>query len=107
MHGYKLISPSTPTVNWTALWHIILVSVAAGCGLALLFGVILLGVHFAERKQAGDAERGGAYALSGVAALACAAIIVAGIYVMTHPEKSKAGKVVPTAALVSSHRAVV
>jgi hypothetical protein len=96
---YTLIPAKTPVIQWTPLWHIVVVSVAAGCGLAVAFGLILLGIQWSEKRKSG-AEKGGGYLLSGLAAAFCLAAIAAGIYAMAHPAKTKPLKVVPKSALV-------
>ena len=91
--GYTLIKASTPVINGTALWHIILVSVAAGCGLAIAFGLILLASRWGQEGARSEIKAGGW--LLGLAATAfCVGAIIVGIYVMTHPAKSKPLKVV-------------
>ena len=94
---YKVITPATPTVDWTALWHIVVVSVAAGCGLALLFGAVLLGWELVEDSKNEGAKISG-YVLGAAAAAGCVAIVAVGIYVMANPAKSKPNKVVRVAA---------
>jgi hypothetical protein len=104
--GYTLIKASTPFINGTALWHIIVVSVAAGAGLAVAFGLILLGLKYGQVGKDSAAKAGG-WILGVAAAAFCVGAIVVGIYAMLHPSKSKPLKVVPSSssssALVVSH----
>ena len=102
---YKVIKPATPTVDWSALWHIIVVSVAAGCGLALLFGAILLGWELIADSKKESGKIGG-YLLGAAAAAGCVAIIALGIYVMCNPPKTKPLKVETTALVTAAHRSV-
>ncbi len=95
--GYTLIKATTPVVQWTPLWHIILVSVAAGCGLALAFGFILLGVEGVQVAKTSAMKIGG-YGLGLVATLFCLAAIGLGVYAMVNPSKSKPLKVVPSSS---------
>lgn len=105
MPGYTLVKPSTPLINGTALWHIVVVSVAAGCGLALAFGLILLGTeYFGEGKNPSIKGAGGALAVG--AAAFCLAAIGLGVYVMANPTSSKPAQVVPT-GMVHEHVAPV
>jgi uncharacterized membrane protein SpoIIM required for sporulation len=99
---YKLIKPTTPFIDGTALWHIIVISLAFGAGLALAFGVALLGFERGEHsKNAG--ERAGGFLLTGICAVLCVVAVAVGVYVMCNPPKSKPDKVVPV-ALVDGHR---
>jgi hypothetical protein len=101
--GYTLIKPTTPLINGTALWHIVLVSVAAG---AIAFGLILLGSEWGQEARNSIGKAGG-WLLSLLAAAFCIAAIVIGIHVMVNPAKSKPDKVVKSSgasALVFSRR---
>ncbi|MBO0767762.1 MAG: hypothetical protein J2O48_03665 [Solirubrobacterales bacterium] len=89
--GTKAAASSTPVIDGNALWHIIVVSAAAGAGLALCFGLILLGVKFFQEGQAGQKLSG--YALSAVSGVVAVAAIAGGIYMMTNPKSSKPTKV--------------
>jgi hypothetical protein len=65
---YKLIPASTPFIDGNALWHIVVISLAFGAGLALAFGVALFGLECGEDgKSAG--ERTGGFLLTGVCAV--------------------------------------
>jgi hypothetical protein len=90
--GTTLIPAKTPVIQGTPLWHIIVVSLAAGVGLAVACGLIILGVeYFEEAKQAG--KRFGGAILATVASLVCIGAIAVGIYAMVNPPKSKPLKV--------------
>ncbi len=91
--GYTMIKASTPFISGTALWHIIVVSVAAGCGLAIAFGLILLGSEWGQKAKS-SGERAGGWLLGTLAAAFCVAAIAAGIYIMVHPAKSTPNQVV-------------
>jgi hypothetical protein len=77
-----MLSFASPIVDTSALWKIIVASFAGGAGVAVAFGILVLGV---SRAQA--TENGGTRALSyGVALLAgafCIAAVVLGIHAMT------------------------
>jgi hypothetical protein len=102
--GYTLIKASTPVINGSALVHIIIASVAAGCGLAIGFGLILLALRWTREGRSGGVKAGG-YVLGLAASAFCVGAIVVGIYVMTHPSKTKPLKVVSSSssALVVPH----
>jgi hypothetical protein len=77
-----MLSFASPIVDTSALWKIIVASFAGGAGVAVAFGILVLGV---SRAQA--TENGGTRALGyGVALLAgafCIAAVVLGIHAMT------------------------
>ncbi len=104
MKNYTLIPAKTQLIQWTPLWHIIVVSVAAGCGLALAFGLILLGIEYFETGKT-PALKGGGAVLGVAAAAVCVLGIAAGVYAMCNPQSSKPLKVVPKTAQVANHRA--
>jgi hypothetical protein len=93
--GYTLIKAKTPVVAWGPLWHIVVVSAAAGCGLAIAFGLILYGTEIAAMAKH-EAGKVSGWLLSLLAAAFCIAAIGAGVYAMTHPGKSKPNQVVPS-----------
>lgn len=77
---------ATPIVQWSAIWKICLVALAAGAGTVVVFGFLLLGLKFADSTATGGAGRGprvGGYALSLVCGVVCIGIIAIGIYAMT------------------------
>ena len=87
---------ATPIVNWSAMWKIFLVALAAGAGVVVAFGFLLLGLKFANRPGGGSRLSG--FALSFLCGLVCVGVIVVGIYAMTKKPSSKPAK--PKAALV-------
>jgi hypothetical protein len=101
--AFKLIKPSTPFIDGTALWHIIVISLAFGAGLALVFGVALLGFERGEEGK-NSGEKAGGFLLAGACAVLCVAAIAVGIYVMCNPPKSKPDKVVAVGLVAGHHR---
>ena len=103
---------ASPIIDWNAMWKICMVALAAGAGVVVLFGFLLLGLKFSQGPTTHDAERegihsagppsGGArvggFTLSIICGLACVAIIAIGVYAMTKKPSSKPAK--PKAALV-------
>ncbi len=76
---------ASPLVDWSAIWKICLVALAAGAGTVVIFGFLLLGLKFADVSSSdghGGARVSG-YALAGLCGLACLGIIAIGIYAMT------------------------
>jgi hypothetical protein len=95
--GYTLVKASTPFIQGSALLHIIIVSVAAGCGLAIAFGLILLGSEWGQEAKTGAAKFGG-WLLGLLAAAFCILAIVLGIHIMVNPKGSSPSKVVPSSS---------
>jgi hypothetical protein len=107
--GYTLVKASTPLINGSALLNIIIVSVAAGCGLAIAFGLILLGTEWGQEARSSSGKLGG-WVLGLLAAAFCVFAIVLGIHIMVNPKGSSPSKVVPssssTSLVVTHHRSV-
>ena len=77
----------SPIVDWGAVWKICLVTLAAGAGVVVVFGFLLLGVKFAnspgiDGNQSAVSRLGG-YALSAACGAVCLGVIAIGIYAMT------------------------
>jgi hypothetical protein len=83
---------ATPIVDWSAMWKIFLVALAAGAGVVVAFGFLLLGLKFASRPGTGGGSRLGGYALSAACGVLCVGVIVVGVYAMTKKPKSKPAK---------------
>lgn len=84
------------------MWKICLVTLAAGAGVVVVFGFLLLGLKFANRPAADGTQstgsRLGGFTLSLVCGLFCIGVIAVGIYAMTKKPSSKPAK--PKSALV-------
>jgi hypothetical protein len=105
---------ATPIVDWTAMWKICLVTLAAGAGVVVLFGFMLLGLKFAQgpatqtvgaggtntpgadgaQTAAADhtpsaGARLGGFTLSLVCGLLCVGVVAVGVYAMTKKPSSK------------------
>jgi NADH:ubiquinone oxidoreductase subunit 6 (subunit J) len=72
---------ATPLINTSALWKIIVASLAGGAGVVIAFGILLLGLSRAKQAR-GTTQRLADYAISGLAGLFCVAAVVIGIYAM-------------------------
>ena len=117
---------ATPIVDWTAMWKICLVALAAGAGVVVMFGFVLLGLKFAQGPAVrgnGDPGAGGAqstgaggaqstgagrppsagarlggFTLALVCGLICIGVVALGVYAMAQKPSSKPAK--PKSALV-------
>ena len=106
---------ATPIVDWSAMWKICLVALAAGAGVVVFFGFMLLGLRFAQgppthgagadgrqsaasRSTPSAGARLGGFTLSLVCGLVCVGVIAVGVYAMTKKPSSKPAK--PKSALV-------
>ena len=92
---------ATPIVDWNAMWKIFLVAFAAGAGVVVAFGFVLLGLKVANRPgTAGGGSRLSGYALSAVCGVLCLGVVVVGVYAMTKKPKSKPAPKPKAAALI-------
>jgi hypothetical protein len=117
---------ATPIVDWNAMWKIFVVALAAGAGVVVLFGFMLLGLKLSQgpathaahgagadgtHSAATDGTAGagsggtpsagarlGGFTLSLVCGLIVVGVIAVGIYAMTQKPSSKPAK--PKSALV-------
>jgi len=84
------------------MWKIFLVAFAAGAGVVVVFGFLLLGVKIANRAGAGGTNNAGSrlggYTLAAVCGVLCVGVVVIGVYAMTKKPSSKPAK--PKSALV-------
>ncbi len=83
-----LAAASTPFIDWSALWRIVVASLIGGAGVVFLFGIVLYGLKTANGAKS-EGGRIGAYAVSGVCGVICIGIVVVGIYAMAHKPSSK------------------
>jgi len=80
---------ASPIVDWNAMWKICLVALGAGAGVVVAFGLMLLGLKFAQRPATGTdgapspVARLAGFAVSLVCALLCTGVIAIGVYAMT------------------------
>ncbi len=93
---------ASPIVDWNAMWKICLVALAAGAGVVVMFGFLLLGLKFANRPATEGTQstrsRLSGFALSFACGAICIGVIAVGIYAMTKKPSSKPAK--PKSALV-------
>jgi hypothetical protein len=101
---------ATPIVDWAAMWKICLVALAAGAGVVVFFGFLLLGLKFAQGPATGATQsagtdrppsagaRLGGFTLALVCGLICIGVVAIGVYAMTQKKSSKPAK--PKSALV-------
>jgi hypothetical protein len=108
-----LLAASTAIVDWTAMWKICLVALAAGAGVVIFFGFLLLGLKLSQGPATVAADgtpspasgsppsagaRLGGFAIALVCGLICVGVIAVGVYAMTQKKSSKPAK--PKSALV-------
>ena len=72
---------ASPIVDTSALWKIVLASLAGGAGCAIAFGILLIGVSRAQSSENG-AARVLNYGMALLAGLFCVAAVVLGIHAM-------------------------
>lgn len=93
---------ASPIIDWSAMWKICLVALAAGAGIVVVFGFVLLGVNIANRSGPDGTHSAGSrftgLTLSVVCGVICIGVIVIGVYAMTKKPKSAPAK--PKTALV-------
>jgi predicted RNase H-like nuclease (RuvC/YqgF family) len=77
-----MIPFADPIVDTSALWKIILASLAGGAGCAIAFGIVLIGVSRAQSTGNGGV-RAANYAVALVAGLFVIAAVVLGIHAIT------------------------
>lgn len=103
---------ASPIVDWNAMWKICLVAFAAGAGVVVAFGFLLLGVKLANRSGTGGGHNAGSrlggYTLAAVCGVLCVGVIVIGVYAMakkpsSKPAKPKSALVIPARPYSSEH----
>jgi hypothetical protein len=77
-----MLTFASPIVDTSALWKIILASFAGGAGVAVAFGILVLGVSRGQSTQNGEV-RVLNYGIAILAGLFCLAAVVLGIHAMT------------------------
>jgi hypothetical protein len=97
---------ASPIVDWTAMWKIVVVVLAAGAGVVIMFGLMLLGLKLSQGPATQTAAAGGArsagavgspsagarlggFALALVCGLIVVGVIAVGVYAMTQKPSSK------------------
>jgi hypothetical protein len=110
---------ASPIVDWSAMWKIFLVALAAGAGVVIFFGFMLLGLKLSQGTathgpdgartdgtagaRAGQSPSAGArlggFSIALVCGLICVGVIAVGVYAMTQKPSSKPAK--PKSALVT------
>jgi nitrate reductase gamma subunit len=83
---------ATDLINGAALWKIILASLFGGAGVAIAFGLLLLGLR---RARQGGSDRVLGYGLATLSAAFCVAAVVVGLVAMVDKPASKPPKQPP------------
>jgi hypothetical protein len=75
-----MLAFGTDLINGAALWKIIVVSMVCGAGAAIAFGLLILGLSRARGEgNHGSGDRVFGYALAGICAAFCIAVVVFGL----------------------------
>lgn len=77
-----MLAFASPIVDTSALWKIILASFAGGAGVAVAFGILVLGVLRGQSTQSGTV-RVLNYGIAVLAGAFCILAVVLGIHAMT------------------------
>jgi hypothetical protein len=83
---------ATDLINGAALWKIIVASLVGGAGVAIAFGLLLLGL---QRARRGGGDRVLGYGLATVCLAFCLAAVVIGVVAMVDKPASKPPKQPP------------
>ena len=86
-----MLAFGTDLINGAALWKIILASLVGGAGVAIAFGLLLLGLERAQHARSGGSAgmgRVGGYSLATLAAVFCLAAVVFGVFAMVKKPSS-------------------
>jgi hypothetical protein len=78
-----MLTLATALINGSALWKIVVAAFVGGAGVAIAFGVLLLGLSRAD-SATGPTQRAGGYALSAACAAFCIAAVAVGVYAIVH-----------------------
>jgi hypothetical protein len=78
---------ATGLVNWSELWKILLAALVGGTGVAIVFGLLLLGISRGKTATR-LTSRYGLYMLSGLCGVFVVAVAAVGIYAMTQKPSS-------------------
>ncbi len=73
---------ATTLINWTQLWKIVLAALIGGTGVAIVFGLLLLGIS-RGRTAATPVTRFALYTFSGLCAVFVVGVAAVGVYAMT------------------------
>lgn len=94
-----MASLAAAIVNLSALWKIIVAALAGGAGVAIMFGVLLLGLSRAGKSTV-PSSKAFNYTLSGLAAVFCIGAVVLGVYAMAKKPSSSKPKPKKSAAVL-------
>ena len=75
--------PASSLIDFDALWKIVVAGFAAGAGVVLAFGFVLLGRSRYQEAGGGVLSRGAYLLLAIFGAMVCAGALIAGFIAMT------------------------
>jgi nitrate reductase gamma subunit len=84
-----MLTFASPLINGAAVWKIVVASLVGGAGVAIAFGLLLLGLQRARSARAGGGGRLLGYSVAALAATFCLAAVVIGIVAMVDKPASK------------------
>jgi bacteriorhodopsin len=84
-------------IDWSELWKIVLAALVGGTGVAIMFGLLLLGISRGKTATK-STTRYGLYTLSGLCGVLVVAVMAVGVYAMTQKPSSAKPKPKPKAA---------
>jgi len=78
-----MLGIAAPIVVLSALWKIIVASLVGGAGVAILFGLVILGTERAQQAGATGTTRALNWSMAALAGAFCLAAVAIGVYAMT------------------------
>jgi hypothetical protein len=78
-----MIALASPIVVWSAIWKILVASLAGGAGVAIVFGFVILGTERAQQAGEGTSGKALNYSIAFISAAFCILAVVVGVYAMT------------------------
>lgn len=99
-----MLTFATSLINGAELWKVILASLIGGAGVAIAFGLAILGAELSQSDKGG--ERVAGFGLATVCGLFCLAAVVIGLIAMIDKPASKPAPA-PKSAAVQVQRPTV
>lgn len=84
-----MVAFASSLINGAAVWKIVVASLVGGAGVAIAFGLLLLGLQRARAARAGAGGRLLGYSVAALAGAFCIAAVVIGLVAMIDKPASK------------------